>query len=82
MAKAKRGEVSSFSSRFSRDLMDVQPLRFGIIGGSLSLGHGCHCTPFHKQIFDCMLAQPRVFLTLIRVTRVQLHLPKPRKRTL
>ncbi|KIJ53799.1 hypothetical protein M422DRAFT_25566 [Sphaerobolus stellatus SS14] len=29
-----------------------EPIRFGIIGGSLSRGHGCHCTPFHKQIFN------------------------------
>ncbi|KZV99952.1 hypothetical protein EXIGLDRAFT_831031 [Exidia glandulosa HHB12029] len=28
------------------------PLHFGIIGGSLSRGHACKCTVFHKQIFD------------------------------
>ncbi|KIJ37102.1 hypothetical protein M422DRAFT_33956 [Sphaerobolus stellatus SS14] len=36
LAKSERGE----------------PIKFGIIGGSLSRGHGCHCTPFHKQVFD------------------------------
>lgn len=30
-----------------------EPIKFGIIGGSLSRGHGCHCTTFHRQIFDC-----------------------------
>ncbi|KZV88441.1 hypothetical protein EXIGLDRAFT_839230 [Exidia glandulosa HHB12029] len=29
-----------------------EPINYGIIGGSLSRGHGCHCTTFHKQIFD------------------------------
>lgn len=29
-----------------------QPLHFGIIGGSLSRGHACKCTVFHRQIFD------------------------------
>ncbi|KAH7097130.1 hypothetical protein BKA62DRAFT_717387 [Auriculariales sp. MPI-PUGE-AT-0066] len=36
LAKAARGE----------------PIVYGIIGGSLSRGHGCHCTTFHRQIFD------------------------------
>ncbi|EJD40553.1 hypothetical protein AURDEDRAFT_69865 [Auricularia subglabra TFB-10046 SS5] len=36
LAKAARGE----------------PLNYGIIGGSLSRGHGCHCATFHQQIFD------------------------------
>ncbi|KAF8585625.1 hypothetical protein K439DRAFT_1652874 [Ramaria rubella] len=36
LAKSQRGE----------------PIKFGIIGGSLSRGHGCHCTTFHRQIFN------------------------------
>lgn len=32
--------------------LEGKPLNFGIIGGSLSRGHGCHCTTFHRQIFD------------------------------
>ncbi|EJD40558.1 hypothetical protein AURDEDRAFT_115833 [Auricularia subglabra TFB-10046 SS5] len=36
LAKAMRGE----------------PITYGIIGGSLSRGHGCECITFHRQIFD------------------------------
>ncbi|KAH7097127.1 hypothetical protein BKA62DRAFT_774527 [Auriculariales sp. MPI-PUGE-AT-0066] len=37
LAKAARGE----------------PIVFGILGGSVSRGHGCNnCVPFHRQIFD------------------------------
>lgn len=29
-----------------------EPIHFGILGGSMSLGHGCACSPFHRQVFD------------------------------